>query len=226
MRYTKTNATSLYILLFTLRPILSAVTCHNYKLAKFLVPLLQPLTVSPNTITDIFSFNKELQDRIDSNTSMMVSCDIESLFTNVPVKETIDIILNKLFSNTKIYEGFTRSDFQSLLELAVGDSFFSFNNNLYKQTDGLAMGSPLGPIFANIFLNHIEELWFQFLPFQPFLYKRYVDDTLWILPENSDIPALVTCLNSMHPNLKFTCETEKFQTIPFLGMQINRNSDS
>jgi len=58
------------------------------------------------------------------------------------------------------------------------------------------------------------------------MYKRYVDDTLWLLPENSDIPSLLTFLNSIHPNLKFTCETEKSQTIPFLGIQINRETNS
>jgi hypothetical protein len=84
----------------------------------------------------------------------MISLDIESLFTNVPVAETIDIILSKLFPDAScLYHGFNRQDFKTLLQLAVDDSYFSFNNNLFKQTDGMSMGSPLGPLFANIFLS-------------------------------------------------------------------------
>ena len=55
-----------------------------------------------------------------------------------------------------------------------------FNNELYKQTDGMAMGSPLGPIFANIFMSSLEETFLDDCPllFRPLFYKRYVDDTV------------------------------------------------
>ena len=73
----------------------------------------------------------------------MISLDIESLFTNVPVVETIDIILSKLFtSDSCIYHVFNLNDFQTLLQLAVADSYFSCNNKLYKQTEGMTMESP------------------------------------------------------------------------------------
>src|ERR1700761_7313354 len=83
--------------------------------------------------------------------------DIESLFTNVPVSETIDINLNKLYPNDSVIDnGFNRNDFCTLLKLAVEVSYFSFDNKLYRQIDGMSMGSPLGPLFANIFLSHYE----------------------------------------------------------------------
>lgn len=115
----------------------------------------------------------------------MVSLDIESLFTNAPVAETIDIILSKLFpQDSDTFHGFTRSEFSSMLKLAVDDSYFSFDNKLYKQTDGMAMGSPLGPLFANIFLSHHESAWLRDSPIKPLMYRRYVDDTLWLLPSD------------------------------------------
>src|ERR1700743_1307809 len=87
----------------------------------------------------------------------MISLDNESLFTNVPVSETIDIILRQLYpQDNVIYQGFSKSDFHNLLKLAVEDSYFSFNNELYRQIDGMSMGSPLGPLFANIFLSYYE----------------------------------------------------------------------
>ena len=207
-----------------LRPILSAVTCHNYKLAKFLAPLLSPLAASEYTVSDVFSFCKEIQHRVDLNRKLMISLDIESLFTNVPVAETIDIILSKLFtSDSCIYHGFNRKDFQTLLQLAVADSYFSFNNKLYKQTEGMSMGSPLGPLFANIFLSHYESQWLQDSPVKPILYKRYVDDTLWLLPANADIPSLMRFMNSRHANMRFMYETESNDCISFIGVTITHS---
>jgi hypothetical protein len=202
------------------RPILSAVTCHNYKLAKYLVPLLSPLTLSDNNISDVFQFTKSIQERVDCSPTLMVSLDVENLFTNVPVLETVDIILNKLFPSDQLYQDFTRSDFRSLLLHAVDDSYFVFNDKLYKQTDGMAMGSHLGPIFANIFLSHFEETFFNNLPSHPLLYKRYVDDTLWLFPADTDINSLLLYLNSCHPNMKFTHEVEKDNSIHFIGLTI------
>ena len=210
-----------------LRPILSAVTCHNYNLAKFLVPILSPLATSQYTVSDVFSFSDELRLRSDSTRTHMVSLDIESLFTNVPVAETIDIIISSLFtSDNMLVHGFSKTEFTNLLKLAVEDSYFSFDHKLFKQIDGMAMGSPLGPIFANIFLSYHETSWLRSCPVTPFLYKRYVDDTLWLLPADSSIDTLMTYMNSRHPNMKFTYETETNNCIPFIGLTISHSDNN
>ena len=154
----------------------------------------------------------------------MISLDIESLFTNVPVAETIDIILSKLFiDDSCLYHGFNRNDFKTLLQLAVNDSYLSFDNKLYKQIDGMSMGSPLGPLFANIFLSHYESQWLADSPVKPIVYRRYVDDTLWLLPANADIASLMTFMNSRHANMRFTFETENNDCINFIGVTISHN---
>ena len=71
------------------RPILSAIGTPTYKLAKFLVPILEPLTTNEYTIKDSFTFAEELQS-FDLKL-VMASFDIESLFTNIPLQETIDL---------------------------------------------------------------------------------------------------------------------------------------
>ena len=89
-----------------------------------------------------FSFSNFISKQ-NSNT-FLVSYDVESLFTNVPVFETINIIISKLFSSDdSVYQGFSKSDFTSLLKLAVCDTHLVFNNRIYKQIDGMAMGFPL-----------------------------------------------------------------------------------
>ena len=82
----------------------------------------------------------------------MASFDVDSLFTNVPLRETIDICLGSLFvdpSSTII--GFGKALFRTLIELAVLNSYFIFDGKLYQQTKGLRICLPLGPTFANIF---------------------------------------------------------------------------
>ena len=64
------------------------------------------------------------------------------------------------------------------LETATGESSFTFDYLLYKQIDGLAMGSPLGPTLSNVFLCHYGKEWLDdcSIHFKPMIYKRYVDD--------------------------------------------------
>ena len=84
----------------------------------------------------------------------MCSFDIKSLFTNVPVDETIKICLNELYNSDLPAPLIPKDVCLSLLNMAVKNNEFSFNSYIYKQIDGVAMGSPLGPILANIFVGY------------------------------------------------------------------------
>ena len=86
----------------------------------------------------------------------MGSVDFDSLFTNIPLEETIDICTNTLFENMEKV-GLSKIEFKELLSLATKESYFIFNGQLYKQVDGVAMGSPSGPTLANAFLVHFEK---------------------------------------------------------------------
>ena len=87
----------------------------------------------------------------------MASLDVDSLFTNIPLYETIDICADLLFRDNPIVDGLNKSEFKQLLTLATTESFILFNGSYYRQIDGVAMGSPLGPTLANIFLGYNEE---------------------------------------------------------------------
>ena len=62
--------------------------------------------------------------------------------------------------------------------MALQNNFFNFDGKIYKQTDGVAMGSPLGPSLVNAFLCFLEQIWLNDCPeyFKPVYYGRYVDD--------------------------------------------------
>ena len=125
---------------------------------------------------DSFSFVEEV--RHQNATSIMASLDVDSLFTNIPLEETIDICVRRLYKDSDIVNGINKKDFRVLLEISTKESFFIFDDEYYRQIDGVAMGSPLGPTLANIFLCYHEENWLKECcsSFQPIFYRRYVDD--------------------------------------------------
>ena len=157
----------------------------------------------------------------------MASLDVVSLFTNVPLQETVQIVLNKIFIKPGyIYQGFDRENFEKLLKLAVLDTNFLFNGQLYKQTDGVAMGSPLGPVLANIFMSHLEDKMFdQCSPeCRPIYYRRYVNDTFILFRNKFAAEQFLEFANNIHNNIDFTIEYENDDNLPFLDILVTRNA--
>ena len=207
------------------RPILSAIGTVSYNLAKFLVPILAPLTTNQFVCKDSFSFAAEVRNQ--NPDLFMASFDVDSLFTNIPLDETIEICVKKLFGRKQKFKGFSRSEFRTLLQYAVKDNLIYFNGKYYIQIDGAAMGSPLGPTLANIFLCHWEEIWLDKCPlqFRPLFYRRYVDDTFLLFSSRDHVKKFLKYLNSRHKNMNFTCETEIDDKLPFLDVLVCREGD-
>ena len=137
------------------RPIVSSIGSCNYKLAKFLDKMLSPFICDHYSCKDTFSFVNEIHSSVIEANSFLVSYDIQSLFTNIPLEETIDIAVTILFEkkpNLKISKG----DLKKLFRFATSETQFLFNGVYYEQKDGVAMGLPLAPILANLFLGHHE----------------------------------------------------------------------
>ena len=188
---------------------------------------MREISVGQYTITDTFSFVEELRNLdLDTNKVFMASFDISSLFTNIPIDETIDIIINRLFSSSTQFSGFSHAQFRKLLYFAVKNCHFLFNGRLYEQVDGVAMGSPLGPSFANTFLCYHEKVWLDNCPrdFKPLIYRRYVDDCFVIFRCPDHVKPFLDYLNSQHNSIKFSSETEVNNTLPFLDVLIKRNN--
>ena len=148
------------------------------------------------------------------------------LFTNVTLSETINILVDKAFTNDEFNQTYDlnleKEELTHLLELATTNQLFQFDGQLYKQTDGVAMSSPLGPLMANVSMCHPEDKLARD-GLVTSLYKRYVDDTLARM-SNSDAAAdFLTTLNGLHPSLKFTMELPADNMIPFIGIEIIKN---
>ena len=208
-----------------LRPILSAINTPTYKLSQYLNMLLKPHTTNEYTAKDTFAFTEDIRKQ-DASLAM-ASLDVDSLFTNIPLIETVDICCDLLFNNTELVDGLSRAEFKELLTIATTESLILFNGKYYQQTDGVAMGSPLGPTLANIFLGYNEPKWLSNCPiaFKPLFYQRYVDD-IFLLFKNIDcLHQFQAYLNSQHPNMNFTSELESENSLAFLDVYVTRVVD-
>ena len=97
----------------------------------------------------------------------------------------------------------------------------------YSEIDDVAIGSPLGPTLANVFLCHHEKKWLNDCPnnFKPVFYKRYVDDIFVLFKKSEHVQLFVNYMNSKHKNISFSYETEKDGVTLFLDVNIFREKD-
>ena len=157
----------------------------------------------------------------------MASLDVDSLFTNIPLEETIDIVTNGVYGTKRKVKGLWKQDFKDLLRISTQGTVFYFDGSYYRQIDGVAMGSPLGPALANAFLCHHEASWLDDCPlsYAPVFYARYVDDIFVLLRSAEHVHQLATYLSSKHTNINFTFEVEENETLPFLDVKVFRDVD-
>ena len=101
------------------------------------------------------------------------------------------------------------------------NQLFQFNGSLYEQIDGVAMGSPLGPLMANTFMCSIEEK-LENEDKLPSFYKRYVDDTLAAVKDISTATTFLATLNEAHPAISFTMEVANNNKLRFIGMELTK----
>lgn len=110
-------------------------------------------------------------------------------------------------------------------KLCLTSTLFKFKGDLYQQTDGVAMGSPISPIVANLFMQELEQKVLMSFSDRPRIWWRYVDDTLVVI-RNDVIDSFLQHLNSYHPRLKFTMERETIdREISFLDCKVQRKLD-
>ena len=132
-----------------MKPIVSNVETATYNTAKHLANLHAPLGKSDYTISNTPDFiNRLKKERIPRKYEMM-PFNVKSLFTSVPVDESISIIIRKIYDEGKIKKNIPRNVMKELLLLSTKHVHFTFNEDIYIQLDGVAMGSPLGPLLVN-----------------------------------------------------------------------------
>jgi len=188
-----------------LRIIVSSIGSPLHNFATFLKIILQTsFPITCNNFKNSVEIVKKLANIYIPEDHDLVSLDVVSLFTNVPidlVMEVLDNRWNLIEPHTKI----PKNEFLNAVKFTLDSTYFIFNEKIYKQTYGAPMGSPLSPIIADLALQNLESHTLKNLSFQPLFYIRYVDDIALAVPRGS-LNELLHKFNSFHPRLKFTLE--------------------
>ena len=211
-----------------LRPIVSCVNTFAYDLSAHLADILSPLTgKSEYTVTNSSHFVSTIShERIQEN-EVMVSFDVESLFTNVPIEGAVKAALCKLENNPGLADrtNLTPTQIADLLNFVLRSTYFQYNGSIYEQKDGAAMGSPVSAVIANpLYMEEFEERAIATATYKPKIWKRYVDDTFTVLGKDY-VDGFLQHLNSQQRTIRFTMEIEKDNTIPFLDTSVSRDSN-
>lgn len=209
---------------YPVRPITAACASPGFALAKFFTELLTNVFWEDGFhVRNSLQFVKGLQDVEIADDEQMISFDVVSMFTNIPIDHMIDLIgerREQIFANSGIeFELFKEIMLFLLKECAV----FSWNNTAYMQRDSLAMGSPLSPILAKILMTKLMRMTLPSLCLQPKFLALYVDDSFWIV-KHDQIEHILENLNKYHQKIKFTVEREFDSRISFLDVLITRNN--
>ena len=212
-----------------MRPIVCTIDSPSYQLAKFITKILAPLTGHTDTfIGNSTQFVEESKQWELDPQDLMISFDVKSLFTSVPINVVMTILMERLEADSTLGDRTALDPYQicQLTEKCLGSTYFAFQGQIYQQIQDTAMGSPLSPVIANIFMEDFETTALVTADYQPKVWKRYVDDTFVIWPHGREkLNAFLQHINSLHPNISFTMEIEKDHKIAFLDVMIERENN-
>ena len=211
---------------FPLRPIVSSIGSALYNTSKFLSDILSPIqNLNGYSVLNSSQFAKEVANMEISEDEVMVSFDVVSLFTAIPVNKACDYIRNKLNNDSTLPSrtSLTTDDIISLLDFTLSNNYFVYNNCVYKQVHGCAMGSPVSPIVANLCMEVVEELAINTSTVASRVWKRYVDDSFVIIKKDA-VSSFHDTLNSIDSKIVFTIEEENNGQISFLDTLVSRKN--
>ena len=182
---------------------------------------MSPLSTSVYTVKSTSDFITHIKRQNIPNNFKLISFDVTSLFTNVPLDFTIDLIHKRIYDENEVNTNIPKQQMRDLLFLCTKNVHFSYNGDNYTQVDGVAMGSPLGPVLAGIFMVELERTILPTLREHMRPWKRYVDDTISFIKGES-IEHVLSKLNGYHDNIELTYEIENDGKLPFLNVLVIR----
>ena len=191
-----------------LRPIVSSIGSITYPSSKYLARILKPLVgQTEHHIKNSAEYvDKVKHERVEDDETI-VSHDVVSLFTSVPVDKAVTVIHNRLLADDTLAERTCMSvaNLVELLSFVLNTTYFIYNGVYYKQIHGAAMGSPVSPIVCNLYLEELEQLAISTALHPPAWWYRYVDDTN-SKHKKARVQEFTDFLNSLDEDIQWTHE--------------------
>ena len=210
-----------------LRPIVSSQGSVSYGVAKELARILKPLSRNNHQVNNSTEFTDVIKKMKLEEGECIMSYDVAALFTSIPVKPVIEVVKKKLEQDTELHQRTTMStqNILDLLEFSLCNTYFLFQGQYYEQTQGAAMGSPVSPVLANLYMEFFEDRALSTAVNPPRWWKRFVDDTFVILKKDKK-EEFLQHINSVDPSIQFTTEEQKEDgSMPFLDILVTPQED-
>ena len=209
------------------RPVVSSINCHTSKISEFVDYHLQPFVQSLKSyIKDTTDFLNKLKLHTTNlpKKAILVTMDVKSLYTNIPNREGIKSVVDRIKD----------SDIRTLttvistfLWLILTLNNFEFNDNHYLQVSGVSMGTKCAPSYANLFMGYFEERYiYPKIDGKTLMYLRFIDDIFMIWTSSEEeLKEFIKNINEEHPTIKFDIEYS-YHEIHFLDTKIKITSDN
>ena len=211
-----------------LRSIVSSIGSVAYGVAKVLADIIKPLMgCSEHHVHNSQQFVEEIKEMKLEKGECITSYDVVALFTSIPIPSALEVMKRKLEQDTQLQKR-TIMPVDTILELlafCLNNTYFVFQDTVYEQTKGAAMGSPISPIIANIFMEAFEQRAITTALYPPRVWRRYVDDT-WVIQQQKHQQQFLQHINTVDSSIQFTVdETKEDGSIPFLDTIIRPEED-
>jgi hypothetical protein len=213
-----------------IRPVVNYQNAPAYKISKYLNKKIQEYIIDEinYSVKNTHELISKIKDVKIGNEDIFLSFDVVSMYTKIPVKETLNILKQKLTKNNNL----TKNQVEDIIRLtktATDQNYFQYNGKFYKQEDGLAMGSPLSGLLANIYMTELEteKIMNECNPYRNKIvyWHRYVDDIICLYKGNSSsCTDLKEYLNKISRSIKFTMESQDNQ-INYLDINIRKENN-
>ncbi len=217
-----------------IRPIVSSCDLYCDLLMLLLKAILNLLLWGTTSLANSYDLVNLLEKFEFSEDDILLSFDITSLFTKVPVPETLQIVKYRLDQLRELDDdpianltSLSNQAIMDLLDYTLNDCYFLWDNVLFKQKSGVPMGGRLSPILATLFMESLEYSVLCSTRILPRIFLRYVDDIFIVWDESRGcFWKFLERLNAHHPAIQLTVKKEQNRSIPFLDVRITRPKSS
>ena len=207
-----------------LRPIVAFNGAPTYNLSKYFADVLSNVIGKTDTyVKNGYEFANMIRDVKVPEGEVFVSFDVCSLYTNVPL-ERVEIVVEEKWNEIREHTTLPFNEFVKGLMFCLQSTFFEYQGKTFKQVFGMAMGSPISAIVANLVMEELETEVKSHTHIIPTVNKRYVDD-IFIIMKKEEIEPYRFEMECFHPRLTFTTELEQDKSLAFLNVRVRRKDD-